>query len=240
MRNQVIDTKVALVTGGNRGLGLATCKALVDHGYQVLMACRSIEAGQRTAAGIDSDLIEVVQLDVASGQDIENLVQLIKSKYGRLDVLINNAGVLLDAELGQPASICDVTSDVVRQTLEINTVAPIAIINAMLPLMNFVDDARIVNISSGMGQMSGMGSEYAGYRISKAALNAMTLIYSLELDPQKFRINAVSPGWVRTDMGTAGADLSVEEGVDTAVWLATSTEAQHSGGFYRQRKLIDW
>ena len=110
----------------------------------------------------------------------------------------------------------------------------------MLPLMNLVDDARIVNISSGMGQMSGMGSQYAGYRISKAALNAMTLIYSLELDPAKFKINAVSPGWVRTDMGTAGADLSVEEGVDTAVWLATSDEAQHSGGFFRQRKLIDW
>ena len=234
------ETKIALVTGGNRGLGLATCEALVTCGYQVLMGCRTIEAGQRAASGIDSELIEVVQLDVASDKDIENLARLIETKYGRLDVLINNAGVLLDAELGQPASICDATPDVIRQTLEINTVAPIAIINAVLPLMNLVDDARIVNISSGMGQMSGMGSQYAGYRISKAALNAMTLIYSLELDPQKFKINAVSPGWVRTDMGTRGADLSVEEGVDTAVWLATSDDAQHSGGFFRQRKLIDW
>jgi NAD(P)-dependent dehydrogenase (short-subunit alcohol dehydrogenase family) len=234
------ETKIALVTGGNRGLGLATCEALVASGYRVLMACRTIEAGQQAATGIGSGLIEVVQLDVASATDIERLTQLIETKYGRLDVLINNAGVLLDAELGQPASICDATPEVIRQTLEINTVAPIAIINAMLPLMNLVDDARIVNISSGMGQMSGMGSQYAGYRISKAALNAMTLIYSLELDPQKFKINAVSPGWVRTDMGTKGADLSVEEGVDTAVWLATSDDAQHSGGFFRQRKLIDW
>ena len=234
------ETKIALVTGGNRGLGLATCEALVARGYRVLMGCRSIEAGRRVATGIDSELIEAVQLDVASDEDIENLAGLIKTKYGHLDVLINNAGVLLDAQLGQPASICDATPEVIRQTLEINTVAPLAIINAMLPLMSLVDDARIVNISSGMGQMSGMGSQYAGYRISKAALNAMTLIYSLELDPQKFKINAVSPGWVRTDMGTEGADLSVEEGADTAVWLATSDDAQHSGGFFRQRKLIDW
>ena len=232
--------KVALVTGGNRGLGLATCQALATSGIQVMMGCRDIEAGRRVAADINSEFIEVVQLDVTSAQDIENLVQHINTQYGRLDVLVNNAGVLLDAELGQPASICDASPEIIRQTLEINTVAPVAIINAMLPLMNVVDDARIVNISSGMGQMSGMGSQYAGYRISKAALNAMTLIYSLELDPQKYKINAVSPGWVRTDMGTGGADLSVEEGVDTAVWLATSDEAQHSGGFFRQRKLIDW
>ncbi len=234
------STKIALVTGGNRGLGLATCRALAACGYQVLMGCRDIEAGRRVATDIDSALIEVVQLDVASAREIADLVQHIDTHYGRLDVLINNAGVLLDADLGQPASICDASPEVIRQTLEINTVAPVAIINAMLPLMNVVDDARIVNISSGMGQMSGMGSQYAGYRISKAALNAMTLIYSLELDPKKFKINAVSPGWVRTDMGTEGADLSVEEGVDTAVWLATSDEAQHSGGFFRQRKLIDW
>ena len=232
--------KIALVTGGNRGLGLETCRSLANLGYRVLMGCRDLDAGIEALLSLDNDRINAVQLDVSSKQDIDNLVQLIETQYGKLDVLINNAGVLLDAKLGEPASIVDADVDVVMQSLRINTVAPIAIINAMLPLMEAVDDARIVNISSGMGQLSDMGSQYAGYRISKAALNAATLIFAAELDPSKFKINAVCPGWVRTDMGTENADLSVEEGVDTAVWLATSADAQQTGGYYRNRELIDW
>lgn len=232
--------KVALVTGGNRGLGLETCRSMAAAGYRVLMGCRDLDAGIETVQSLENDRINAVQLDVSSQQDIDNLVRLIQTQYGKLDVLINNAGVLLDAKLGQPASIVDADVDVLMQTLRINTVAPIAIINAMLPLMEVVDDARIINISSAMGQLSDMGSQYAGYRISKTALNAATLIFAAELDPAKFKINAVSPGWVRTDMGTDNADLSVAEGVDTTVWLATSADAKHSGGFYRNRELINW
>jgi NAD(P)-dependent dehydrogenase (short-subunit alcohol dehydrogenase family) len=110
----------------------------------------------------------------------------------------------------------------------------------MLPLMERVADVRIINISSGMGQLSDMGGNYPGYRISKTALNAVTRIYAAELDANQFKVNTLCPGWVRTDMGGSNAELSVAEGVDTAIWLATSADAQLSGGYYRKRELIDW
>jgi NAD(P)-dependent dehydrogenase (short-subunit alcohol dehydrogenase family) len=147
---------------------------------------------------------------------------------------------MIDGDADKSSSICAADIDAIEQSLRVNTIGPIMLINAMLPLMERVADARIVNVSSGMGQLSDMGGNYPGYRISKTALNAMTRIYAAELDAGKFKINTLCPGWVRTDMGGDNADLSVEEGVDTAIWLATSAEAQHSGGYYRKRELIAW
>ena len=147
---------------------------------------------------------------------------------------------MIDGADGHSPAICDADIGRVEQTLKVNTLGPMMLINAMLPLMQRVDDARIVNISSGMGQLSEMGGNYPGYRLSKTALNAMTRIYAAELDSEKFRINSVCPGWVRTDMGGSNADLAPQEGVDTVIWLATSDEATHSGGFFRERELIDW
>ncbi len=114
------------------------------------------------------------------------------------------------------------------------------LIKALLPLMQQAGYGRIVNISSGMGQLSDMGGQNPGYRISKTALNAVTAIFAAELDGSGIAINAVCPGWVRTDMGGSNAVLSPEQGVDTTVWLATLADAKTSGGFYRQRQLIDW
>lgn len=233
-------TRVMLVTGANRGMGLEACRELAAMGHQVLLGSRDLEAGFDAAAAIGADNVEAVRLDVSSIDDIEALAQHIEQNYGRLDVIINNAGIMIDTDQGRSSSICDANIEAIEQTLQANTLGPIMVINAMLPLMQRVDDARIVNISSGMGQLSEMGGNYPGYRLSKAALNAMTRIYAAELDPGKFRINAVCPGWVRTDMGGENADLSIEEGVDTAIWLATSQDAQGSGGFYRKRQLIDW
>jgi len=232
--------KLALVTGGNRGMGLETCRELAAMGWQVLLASRSLEAGIEAAQSLDSDLVEAVKLDVTSVADIEALARHIDSSYGHLDVIINNAGIMIDGDAHKSTSICAADIDAIEQSLRVNTIAPIMLINAMLPLMERVADARIVNISSGMGQLSDMGGNYPGYRISKTALNALTRIYAAELDAGKFKINTLCPGWVRTDMGGDNADLSVEEGVDTAIWLATSADAQHSGGYYRKRELIDW
>jgi len=233
-------TKVVLVTGANRGMGLECCRQLASLDYRVILGSRNLEAGRQAAASLNSDRVEAVKLDVTSAEDIAVLAQSIEQDYGQLDVLINNAGIMIDGDDGHSPGIRDASIERIEQTFRANTLGPIMLINALLPLMERVADARIVNISSGMGQLSDMGANYPGYRLSKAALNAMTRIYAAELDAGRFSINAVCPGWVRTDMGGRNADLSLQEGVDTAIWLATSDEARHSGGFYRERKLIDW
>ncbi len=232
--------KVALVSGGNRGLGLETCRRLAALDFQVYLGSRRLEAGIEAARSIGRENVEAVKLDVRSQSDVDALAQHIEYGPGHLDVLVNNAGVMIDGDLGRSTSICDTDLDVIEQSLQINTLGPIRLIRAMLPLMERVVDARIVNISSGMGQLADMGGQHPGYRISKTALNAVTRIFAAELDAARFKVNSVCPGWVRTDMGGSNADLSVEEGVDTAVWLASSPEARDSGGFYRKRKRIDW
>jgi NAD(P)-dependent dehydrogenase (short-subunit alcohol dehydrogenase family) len=234
------SNKVVLVTGANRGMGLETCRELAAMGYRVLLGSRSLETGKEAAQSLDSDLVEAVKLDVTSATDIEDLAKHIDSSYGHLDVLINNAGIMIDGDGDKSTSICAADIDAIEISLRVNTIGPIMLINALLPLMERVADARIVNVSSGMGQLAEMGGEFPGYRISKTALNAMTRIYAAELDAGKFKVNTLCPGWVRTDMGGDNADLSVAEGVETAIWLATSVDAQHSGGYYRKRELIDW
>ena len=177
---------------------------------------------------------------MTSQDDINALARHIEQRYGRVDVLINNAGIMIDGDDGHSTSICDADLERVEYTLRVNTLGPVRVINALLPLMRRVDDVRIVNVSSGMGQLSDMGGNFPGYRISKTALNAVTRIYAAELDSSRFHVNTLCPGWVRTDMGGSSADLSAEQGVDTAIWLATSDEARTSGGFYRERRPIDW
>ncbi len=232
--------KVILVSGGNRGLGLAACRQFAGLGHMVLLGSRDLATGTAAAQSIGGERVEAVQLDVASQADIDALAGHIDSRHGRLDVLVNNAGIMIDGDDGASTSIRDADIGVIERTLEINTLAPIRLINALLPLLERVDDARIVNLSSGMGQLSDMGGNYPAYRLSKTALNAVTRIYAAELDSNRFSVNSVCPGWVRTDMGGANANLTPEQGVDTLVWLATADEARHSGGFYRNRQPIDW
>jgi len=233
---------VAVVTGGNRGMGLATCQALADKEFHVLLASRNLESGEVAAKDLSHRglSVEAVKLETTSQTDIEALADYLRDSHGRVDVLVNNAGILIDGDLNNPASICEADVEVIRKTLEVNTIAPMMLIKALLPLMQQAGYGRIVNISSGMGQLSDMGGQYPGYRISKTALNAVTAIFAAELEGSGIAINAVCPGWVRTDMGGSNAGRSPEQGIDTAIWLATSSDASQSGGFYRDRKRIDW
>jgi NAD(P)-dependent dehydrogenase (short-subunit alcohol dehydrogenase family) len=233
---------VAVVTGGNRGMGLVSCQALAEKGFHVLLTSRNLGSGKLAAKSLsDKGLsVEAVKLEMTSQSDIDALAGYLRDTHGRVDVLINNAGILIDGDLNNTTSICDADLNVIRKTIEVNTIAPIMLIKALLPLMRQAGYGRIVNISSGMGQLADMGGQHPGYRISKTALNAVTAIFAAELEGSGIAINAVCPGWVRTDMGGDIADRSPEQGIDTAVWLATSDDAGNSGGFYRDRQLIDW
>jgi len=236
------EKPVAVVTGGNRGMGLATCRALAEGGFHVLLTSRDLDSGETAAKAMREDglSVEAVKLEVTSQSDINALADYLTNTHGRVDVLINNAGILIDGDLNNPTGICDADIDVIRKTLEVNTIAPMMLIKALLPLMRQADYGRIVNISSGMGQLSDMGGQHPGYRISKTALNAVTRIFAAELEDTNITVNAVCPGWVRTDMGGANADRSLEQGIDTAIWLATSTNSSITSGYYRDRKPIDW
>ena len=233
---------VAVVTGGNRGMGLATCQALAEKGFHVLLASRDLKSGKQAAKALsDRGLsVETVKLEMTSQSDIDSLARYLREIHGRVDVLINNAGILIDGDFKSPTSICDADVGIIRKTIEVNTLAPMMLIKALLPLMQEAGYGRIVNLSSGMGQLSDMDGYHPGYRISKTALNAVTAIFSAELKGSGIAINSVCPGWVRTDMGGPNAERSPEQGIDTTVWLATSTNAEQSGGFYRDRQLIDW
>lgn len=232
--------RTALVTGGNRGLGLETCRQLATAGCSVLLTARRAGAGEQAAAELRQEGLDVrfLELDVASDQSIQQLADRLQRENIRLDILINNAGVFLDAAPDQAqSSILAVTRDLLRASMETNVYGPIRLVQALRPVLN--QGGRIVNISSGMGQLSEMNGCCPGYRISKTALNAVTRILAQELEAADIRVNSVCPGWVRTDMGGSDAPLTPAQGASTAVWLAT-TEDCSSGGFYRDKKPIAW
>lgn len=224
-------SKIILVTGGNRGIGLGICKQLESLGHQVIMGSRSLEAGNLVKHE-NSLSVEVEALDVASPQSLLQAAKKIMERHKKLDVLINNAGIMSSAEGAPTADLSDA-----RKVMETNFFGPWQMVQAFLPLLNKSEDSRIINMSSGMGALADLTSGYAGYRLSKTSLNGLTLLLSSELPAIK--VNAMCPGWVRTDMGGQGAHRSVEQGADTAVWLATA-EGVPTGRFFRDRKEISW
>jgi NAD(P)-dependent dehydrogenase (short-subunit alcohol dehydrogenase family) len=219
--------RIALVSGASRGIGREIARQLVDeHGFLVL-------AGARDPRTVDlRGSVVPVQLDVTDPASVEAARRRIESDPGQLDVLINNAGV------GGPTDrAADVDPGEAHRVLETNLFGAWRLAQATLPLLHASDDPRIVNVSSGMGQLAEMGGGYAAYRISKAALNALTRVLAAE-EPD-IRANSICPGWVRTDLGGPGAPRSVEAGADTAVWLATARRIP-TAGFLRDREAIPW
>jgi NAD(P)-dependent dehydrogenase (short-subunit alcohol dehydrogenase family) len=171
---------------------------------------------------------------VTSGATVQRLRERVEHEFGELDVLVNNAGVLLDS--GVPAAKADL--DLVRETLEVNLLGALCMVRAFAPLLCRSAHPRIVNVSSGMGALDGMGGGAPGYRISKAGLNAVTRMLAAELGGDGVLVNSACPGFVETDMGGPGAPRSVEEGADTPVWLATLPDDGPTGGFFRDRRPI--
>ena len=229
------EEPVALVSGANRGIGREIARQLARRGHYVLIGSRDPSAGEREAEQIAAEggHVSVIELDVADEESVARAARDAERDPGRLDVLVNNAGIY-----GDPAGAADYDLDRAHEVIEVNVFGPWRLTQAALPLLRRSSHARIVNVSSGAGQLDEMGGGRAAYRVSKTALNALTR--TLAADERGILVNAVCPGWVRTDMGGGSAPRSVEEGADTAVWLATLPDDGPTGGFFRNRKPIPW
>ena len=233
------SARIALVTGGNRGIGLEICRQLAQHGLAVVLAARDTTKGKAAAKALQDEGLQVEfhRLDVTSCRSIRACVSALGERRGRVDVLVNNAGILIDA---RGSRFLDSKLDTYRDTLETNLFGPLQLAQAVIPLMKANRYGRIVNVSSGQGQLSEMGAGTPAYRISKTALNALTRILSAEFDASNILVNSMCPGWVRTGMGGEGAPRTPEQGADTALWLATLPNGGPTGGFFRDRKPIPW
>lgn len=231
--------KVALVTGASRGLGRRTAQELAALGHAVVVSARRLEGATDTVRQIEQHVpgaeLLPVQLDVTDPASVQAARRATQERFGRLDVLVNNAAVILDD--AERATLEQDPAEVLR-TLDSNAVGALRVCQAFVPLME--EGGNVVNVSSGMGSLAQMGGGHPGYRTSKAALNALTRILHAELSGRGLRINAVCPGWVRTELGGPAATRSVEEGAAGIVWAATLGPDGPSGGFFRDGRPIDW
>ncbi|NNM85094.1 MAG: SDR family NAD(P)-dependent oxidoreductase [Phycisphaerales bacterium] len=227
--------RTVLVTGANRGIGLAIVRQLAELGNTIFLGTRDLKAGEEAAATLRHNGLDVtaVHVDLAVAGTIDTAIQGFARPGHQLDALVNNAGVLHQ----QP--LLELTDAQIADSIAVHLTGPLRLIRGVVPGMIARGAGRIVNVSSGWGSFSeGLGGPGA-YGITKAALNALTVRLAKELPPE-VKVNAMCPGWVRTRMGGEGATRSPEEGADTAVWLATLPNDGPTGGFFRERKAIKW
>ena len=219
---------IALVTGASRGLGRELARRLAEEGYTVL-------AGVRDPAKVKAlPGVEVLPLDVTDPVAIAAAATSVKARHGHLDVLVNNAGILLDGA----GDVLALEAELLHRTLETNSIGPLRMVQAFAAMLSKGD--RIVNVSSGGGQLSVPSTWSPAYCISKTALNAITVHLAEALKPRGIAVNAVCPGWVRTDMGGPGAPRSLQQGVDSILWLVLKAGPELTGGFWRDGERIAW
>lgn len=237
-----MSSKVALVTGANRGIGLEIVRQLARRGITVVLGSRDQSKGKKGTNSLLKEglSVSVVRLDVGVPSSITDAVNDCIQKFGTVDILINNAAILQDEIHGFEGSILDGDDEIFLNTFSINLLGPLRMIRAVLPGMLQKNYGRIVNISSRAGQLNIMDRGFPAYRISKAGLNALTRIVAAECKDHNIKVNAASPGWVRTNLGGSDAELSVEQGAETPVWLATLPDDGPTGGFYEKRKMLSW
>jgi NAD(P)-dependent dehydrogenase (short-subunit alcohol dehydrogenase family) len=238
MSNEERDGGVALVTGANRGIGREVARQLAERGYDVLLSARDGEkasAAARELAEATGASVQPLTLDVSDPRSIAEAAEQVRADPGRLDVLVNNAGI------GSDFGVSGTTPDfaAIQRALDTNFYGAYRLTIGLLGLLRESPHPRIVNVSSGMGGVSEMGGWSPGYRVSKAALNAMTRILSTELKEAGLLVNSACPGFVNTDMGgPMGATKSVEDGAAGIVWLATLPDDGPTGGFFRDGRAV--
>ena len=226
---------IALVTGANRGIGREVARQLAeDKGHEVIVSARDEAKAREAAEAIDGN-VRALQLDVSDPDSIAAAAAALSEDPGQLDVLVNNAGI--GADFGVAGVEPDF--DAIQTTLDTNFFGAYRLTVALLPLLRQSEHPRVVNVSSGMGGVAEMGGWSPGYRVSKAALNAMTRILSTELEDDSVLVNSACPGFVKTDMGgPMGAGKPVEDGASGIVWLATLPDDGPTGGFFRDGKPV--
>jgi NAD(P)-dependent dehydrogenase (short-subunit alcohol dehydrogenase family) len=233
-----MDRRIALVTGANRGMGFETCRQLAKLGHRVIVTSRTLDRAKEAAARLSAERLDVVPLEmnVAEQESVLRAHRHVAAHIGSVDILVNNAAVL-EAE---HESLLDIELQTFRSTFHANVFGAVEVCRMFVPAMVKRRFGRVVNVSSGAGQLSSMSTYAPAYSMSKAALNALTRILAATVSGGGVLVNCVDPGWVRTDMGGPGAPRSVAQGVDTIVWLATLPASGPTGGFFRDRKPIAW
>ncbi|MCP9235554.1 SDR family oxidoreductase [Lewinella sp. JB7] len=229
--------KIAVVTGANRGLGHEVVRQLAGRGYRVILTSRS-DSGEEAARLLQQGGLDVSfhQLDVADSQSINECVQYLRERFGTIDVLINNAGIHYDTH----QSTLTADFGIVNEAWQVNALGPWKLSKALYPLLRKGGGGRIVNVSSASGSFVESWPGTPAYAVTKAALNMLTVKLAADVRKDKILVNAVCPGWTRTDMGGADAPRDVEEGARSIVWAAELDDDGPSGGFYRDGEPLPW
>lgn len=230
--------RIALITGANRGIGLETAKQLSRKGLFVVIAARDEASGRNVVQSIRTENAKAafLLLDVSNSESVQKAATEFAKIADHLDVLINNAGIYPDEGL----SVLNVSREQMGQTFQTNVFGALEVAQAFLPYLRNAAAARVINVSSGYGQLHEMSYNVPSYCLSKLALNGLTIMLAQALQADRISVNSMCPGWVRTDMGGPNATRSVEEGADTAVWLATEAPHILTGRFFRDRQEIPW
>lgn len=230
--------RIVLITGSNRGIGLETARQLACRGLYVVIAARDERSGRQATEAIQArgGTAAFLALDASNSESIQNAASQFAAIADHLDVLINNAGIYPDEGL----TILTLPRVRLTQTFHTNTFGPLEVTQAFLPYLRLTTAARVINVSSGYGQLEGLSPDVPSYCLSKLALNGLTIMLAAALHADHIAVNSMCPGWVRTDMGGPNATRSVEEGADTAVWLADGASPELTGKFFRNRQEIPW
>ena len=227
--------KNIFITGGNRGIGKGLVEIFSEN-YKVFFSTRDEQKARSVMESISNENIDYVTMVVGHGESVLSAIELLKEKTDSIDILINNAGILIPG-LKYKIDAIETDDDSILKTFNINTVGVLRVCKAVLPMMP--PASRIINISSGMGQMEGMSTGSIAYRLSKSALNALTIVLSQELSSKNIKVNAICPGWVQTDMGGYDATLTVKESVESIKKFALSNNFPN-GKFLRHSEILPW
>jgi NAD(P)-dependent dehydrogenase (short-subunit alcohol dehydrogenase family) len=247
MASNNANRKIALITGANKGIGLETARQLLAEGVTVILASRDLSRGQAAAKTItNDDTVRVIKLDMASEADRSAAVSYIEKEFGRLDILVNNAAVLLDGRGGNATSTTPLP--MLRETFEINFFAVVDLTQKLLPLLRKSGAGRIVNLSSILASLTLHATKGSpiydaktfAYDASKAALNSFTIHLAHELRGTNIKVNSAHPGWVKTEMGGEGAQLEIADGARTSVQLATLPDDGPTGGYFHMGEPLPW